>query len=253
MNRSILRLSVGACLSASVAITALSTSIVSAQSGSNEVHACVTKLVGLLRIVAADESCKTNETRLDWNIAGPTGVAGPAGPAGPQGVPGPEGPQGATGPEGPQGPPGSTATTPARQVTGQFFFDNNPAAAVPIYGFNLSNTVAHSGTVGGGIVTSKPDFEDFGVLKDIDQLSVRVWEAAALGRNIQRADIQIFTPGGTQPLVSYRLDDVLITSVHFDTGPIEHFTLSFSKICTTVFAGGPGSTTCFDLRLNKAV
>ncbi len=36
----------------------------------------------LLRLVAADEACKKNETRIHWNVAGPQG-SGNTGPAGP--------------------------------------------------------------------------------------------------------------------------------------------------------------------------
>lgn len=59
---------------------------------------------GALRIVAEDEACKRNETRLTWNQSGPAGADGAAGPAG---EPGPAGPVGATGPAGLEGRAGS--------------------------------------------------------------------------------------------------------------------------------------------------
>ena len=244
MSRSVSRLSVGACLSAAMAMAAFASAGLRAQGGANAVHACVTKIIGTVRIVPAEEVCKTNESRLDWNIEGP---------AGPQGVPGPIGPQGPQGPQGAQGPAGSPATTPARQVIGEIKLFDSINVAVPIYGFNVATDVADSHLATGGIGGARPEFTDFGILKDIDQLSVRIWEAAATGRHFQRAEIQIFAPGDTLPLVSYRLDDVLVTSVHFDTGPTEHLTLNFSKICTTVAVGASPSTYCFDVRLNKAV
>lgn len=51
------------------------------------IHGCVASS-GALRIVPATGTCKSNETPLDWNIAGAPGPAGATGPAGPQGPPG---------------------------------------------------------------------------------------------------------------------------------------------------------------------
>jgi hypothetical protein len=55
----------------------------------SQIHSCVKG--GNLRIVGADETCRNNETALDWNQQGAQGVPGPQGPAGPQGVQGPPG------------------------------------------------------------------------------------------------------------------------------------------------------------------
>ena len=67
------------------------------------VHACVQEHSGKVRIVAAGEQCRHEETPISWNLEGPPGPPGPAGPPGP---PGPPGPTGAPGPQGPAGPPG---------------------------------------------------------------------------------------------------------------------------------------------------
>jgi len=77
-----------------------------------QIHACVRDRNQdgsgrLVRIVQADEECRNHETRLTWNVAGPTGPVGPMGPAGPQGPTGPEGPVGPVGPQGDPGPPGA--------------------------------------------------------------------------------------------------------------------------------------------------
>lgn len=60
---------------------------------------------GLLRLVAAGEPCRRNETSIHWNVAGPQG------PVGTTGLPGPPGVYGLTGPAGPQGPPGLAGST----------------------------------------------------------------------------------------------------------------------------------------------
>jgi len=72
------------------------------------IHACANP-AGQIRIIGANDTCKNQETALDWGIVGPPGAAGPAGPQGPQGDPGPAGatgPAGAAGPVGPSGPQG---------------------------------------------------------------------------------------------------------------------------------------------------
>jgi len=40
------------------------------------IHACVKKIGGALRIIAASGTCKKNETALDWNISGPGSTPG---------------------------------------------------------------------------------------------------------------------------------------------------------------------------------
>lgn len=101
--------------------------LVSAHPGPVEpgiIHACAKNGNGDLRVVAATESCKNNETARDWNAQGIQGIqgvqgvkgdkgdkgdTGAMGPQGPQGNTGAQGPQGNTGAVGPQGPAGSNA------------------------------------------------------------------------------------------------------------------------------------------------
>lgn len=79
--------------------------------GDNVLYACVrldrdANEGRLMRLVAANEPCRRDEVRIQWNVAGPAGPKGdmgPAGSAGPTGPQGPKGENGATGPAGPQG------------------------------------------------------------------------------------------------------------------------------------------------------
>jgi hypothetical protein len=106
----------------------------------------------LVRLVAADERCKKNETRIRWNATGPKGPQGPAGPQGATGA------TGATGPQGPAGAPGSSAEVDL-QLGDESFVDigyaadqattfdpmNCPANQVAVgisatLGYTLSNT-----------------------------------------------------------------------------------------------------------------
>jgi Collagen triple helix repeat (20 copies) len=74
------------------------------------INGCYAKRDGSLRVIDAPSvSCKSTETALTWNQAGPQGLRGDTGPQGPkgdQGAQGPLGPKGDTGPAGPAGPAG---------------------------------------------------------------------------------------------------------------------------------------------------
>jgi len=111
-----------------------------AQTTSGVITACVTPLLDRLRVVAATEPCRANESRLQWNIqgpkgdpgpAGPRGPVGPAGPAGATGPAGPAGPIGPQGPAGPQGPSGSPGPTGPAGPAGPAGPPGSPVAVTP--------------------------------------------------------------------------------------------------------------------------
>ena len=58
----------------------------------NTIQACYNDTNGGLRRVNSAADCKTHETSISWNIAGPAGPQGPAGAQGPVGPQGPSGP-----------------------------------------------------------------------------------------------------------------------------------------------------------------
>jgi hypothetical protein len=70
------------------------------------------------RLVAANEPCRRNEIRIQWNVAGPNGNPGPAGPQGPVGPQGAAGPAGPAGPTGPQGLKGDAGLQGPKGDTG---------------------------------------------------------------------------------------------------------------------------------------
>ena len=69
-------------------------------------YACVQESADRIRMVPAEEPCRPNETRIQWNVVGPKGDTGDQGPIGPQGPKGDTGEQGPIGPQGPQGEKG---------------------------------------------------------------------------------------------------------------------------------------------------
>jgi hypothetical protein len=96
-------------------------------------HGCVGNGSGVLRVLADGESCRQNETAIEWNqqgVQGPQGIQGPkgdkgdtgdtgaTGAQGPQGIQGPVGPAGPAGPQGEKGDRGDTGATGAQGQQG---------------------------------------------------------------------------------------------------------------------------------------
>jgi hypothetical protein len=81
-------------------------------------EACINPGNGNMRLVDSSTPCHNNETRVEWNVTGPSGPAGPAGPTGPTGATGAKGDPGPQGDIGPTGPTGTTGATGATGPTG---------------------------------------------------------------------------------------------------------------------------------------
>lgn len=96
---------VGVVVVVLAALLATSALVLAHGGDGNLIHACVNP-AGQLRIIGANDTCKSQETALDWGIIGPPGPTGPVGSPGPQGDPGPAGATGPAGPQGSQGDPG---------------------------------------------------------------------------------------------------------------------------------------------------
>ena len=87
----------GALLLAAL-LGASAVTLISAHGGDGSlIHACINNRTGLTRIVDASDSCRSQETAVDWNAVGPQGPQGDTGAQGPTGPAGPPGPQGGAG------------------------------------------------------------------------------------------------------------------------------------------------------------
>ena len=124
-----LRLALGAIIGAGT-LGAAGVAIAGIPGQGGVFNGCYSNANGGLRVIdsAAGDACRSNETAIQWNQAGPQGPAGPqgsagpagsAGPVGPQGPAGPEGLAGAQGPAGPAGPGGATGYEVVR-ANGEF-------------------------------------------------------------------------------------------------------------------------------------
>jgi collagen triple helix repeat protein len=84
------------------------------------ISSCYSQAKGTFRPIdtQAGETCKHNETLLEWNQQGPAGSTGPAGPTGATGATGATGPAGATGATGLAGATGATGPAGATGATG---------------------------------------------------------------------------------------------------------------------------------------
>jgi len=91
-----------------VAGVALAAQPGSRQASGGVINACVKKKTGQVRVVRSAGACRRGESRLSWNVQGPSGIRGAAGLAG---APGPAGPAGAIGPAGAKGDAGSPGVT----------------------------------------------------------------------------------------------------------------------------------------------
>jgi hypothetical protein len=133
--RSTVLLAVSVCAAAMVA-GAPRTASAQIPSG-NVFYACVAldkdaDTARLVRLVAATEACKKNETRIQWSVQGPqgpAGLAGPQGPAGAAGATGSAGPQGAAGLQGLQGLAGLPGISGATGATGAKGDKGDPGTA----------------------------------------------------------------------------------------------------------------------------
>lgn len=88
-----------------------------AQAQGSVIYACISNQ-GAVRLVAVSDTCRGNEHRVSFNLAGPQGPPGPQGPAGPQGPNGAQGQQGATGATGATGAAGAQGANGAPGATG---------------------------------------------------------------------------------------------------------------------------------------
>lgn len=207
---------------------------------------------GTIRVIAAGEACRANETLLSWNARGPAGPSGATGPAGPTG------PTGPTGPEGPAGRDGRDATAPpapapviSLQMTVDTLNGNNPT---PILAFSLGGsnaTTIGSGTGGAG--AGKVNFSDLNVSKFVDGLSVPMLKALALGQHFNFVTIEVFEVGSATPFATYTFSTVFVTSdvIGSNTSQVsESASFAFGKIESSIILNGTTFNSCFNIVTN---
>jgi type VI protein secretion system component Hcp len=86
--------------------------------------------------------------------------------------------------------------------------------AVGIYSLTWGNQAGGSGTGAGG-AGGHPVFSTFNVVKGVDLLTPRLLTASFVGQRLSNTTIVFYALGTTTPLVSYLLEDAIISSVSF--------------------------------------
>jgi hypothetical protein len=108
-----------------------------------QLHGCVPKHGGLLRIVKAGKHCPRGTVGLRLDQIGPTGASGPKGPQGSQGAQGAAGSRGATGATGPSNAYFASTTTTLATLS-------LPAGDYAVFGtINYSNPNTSGNDAGG--------------------------------------------------------------------------------------------------------
>ena len=115
-------------------------------------------------------------------------------------------------------------------------------ATTPIHGFDFSVTAAFdSGGLGGG----RTIFNQIGITRTFDAVSVDLFEAVATGQRLKRVEILLYKPGTTTVESTYGLNEVTITLLRGSPGS-EAVGFSYGRIDIT----GAGKSFCFDILSN---
>ncbi len=138
-----------------VLVLSIVTGTASLAASASEIHICVNKSKGTVRIVASATACNaTTETALTWNQQGPVG------PKGPQGIQGKRGATGATGPTGLRGATGATGATGAQGPGGfngaQLFTASGTWTAPPTITHVMVECVGGGGGGAGFLIAGTP-------------------------------------------------------------------------------------------------
>ena len=127
-----------------------------------------------------------------------------------------------------------------------------PAAAKPygrlaIGGLSVNVLVTKHGFQVARPGAGAPTFEDLSVVKSINSTSPRLMGSLAAGEHFSNARVIVFKPNSTTGLVTYRLGDVVVSSLE-QTARKETLTLQYDRIEMT----SGGVSACWDISSNTA-
>lgn len=195
------------------------------------IFACVNNVNGSVRIVAAQVSCKPDETPVHWNVIGPQGPPGPQGPAGPAG---------------PQGPPGQSG--PQQQFVGIVTVQESANAfRMPIiqFGSGWTETVAIvNGHPAGSVHLAPASFT-----KVVDDTSPGLFGQLAQARSFLRITVELCHSVAqtetsficsTAAYATYTYENALLTKIDTTTSPLfsntaeENVAFEYAKITLAV-------------------
>lgn len=211
------------------------------------IHACVSQGSGLVRIPAAGDACRRDESAVDWSVQGPPG---------PQGEPGAQGPPGSGG-----------ASEPNTRVVGFLHADSSAGAIdgeatekghekwMTVLGFDGDASVPVVTNGGGGAGAGKVDLRPIVVTKPIDKATPKLFQALVTGRHLPDVQLDLVRSdgaGGDEVFYTVKLENVLVTDLHqvdqgkADGRPLEQVSLDYQRIEITegdgtASGGGPAA------------
>ena len=165
-------------------------------------------------------------------------------------------------PRGPAGPAGSGGSgTPIPSKVGVITFSDDIGSGpldISAFSWGVTNTTSVNLGAGSGGGAGKASFQDFHFTKGIDSTSPKIFSAVASGEHIPSAIVDVYAPGSTDIVISYKFTDVFLSSDQ-ETGSgssgfsSESVSLTFAKVEQTVPQGGGAAPihAGFDISLNE--
>jgi hypothetical protein len=210
------KLVTAAVVAAAIAGGSAAYALARATDSTSQIFACV-KSSGDLHIIGPSDTCKSNESRLVWNVQGPQGI---------QGIQGPAGPAGRDGRDGASAPIPNTHNVATIEMPSDL-----PLTNVLSWSWGVSNS-STIGSGSGGAGAGKATFDDLTFTKKLDASSPKLLAASASGKHYPDATLVVTANGLT---TTYKLKEVFVTAVKqsddgsSDANPLEKVSLTFAS------------------------
>jgi type VI secretion system secreted protein Hcp len=197
-----------------------------AQSGTT-INGCVGTGDGKLRVLSGSDTCKSNETPLNWNTVGPAGVQGAAGAAGAAGA---QGPAGRDGRDSTSSNPDAVDATVL--VTGQ---KQGSFSSSPMVLIGLSHEIVSPRDPASGLPTGKRMHKPITITKTMDASSPLFLGALVDNENL--TSVLIGLNQGGQQVATIKLTNANISDYVLH-GTTETWSFTYQKIEWTWLDGG---------------
>jgi type VI protein secretion system component Hcp len=223
-------------ISAAIVATGIGTAFAATPSGIPSANGTITgcypnhgTLKRLSLIDAANgATCPNGFTELNFNQTGPKGPAGDTGP---------------------QGPAGNSSPSPTANVVGTVTFDFAGGSDTSnIYAFDeTANSSTNIGSQAGGAGAGKVTFSGISITKKVDAATVDLFKALTAGTEIPTAEVVLYSPGTTTPLLSYKFRTVVVSSDEIavdstSNTPLDKVTFAVAAIAESFGSGSSSST-----------
>jgi type VI secretion system secreted protein Hcp len=202
-----------------LAVVVTAGTIAWAAGDSPTINACVASSSGDVRIPQGGDTCKKNESAVQWSVQGPQGLKGDTGPQGPAGQSGQGTPDAYTAHVG--------SLTAEGQKQGAF------KKKITLLGFDYN--VKSPRDAASGQATGKRQHSPVRIIKEIDATTPQFFQAAVTSENLKKVVIELPGSNGT---IDYRItltNSNVVSERQYDVGKggqpsREEVELTFQKI-----------------------